>query len=178
MNKNVLNIIVSMILFCSCSSDEPYQMPLDEFPPIKLYFTYTNEAGEDLLDPSNPNNVLSERTRVDYKDATYYLDSIPNTNPNGEESTVDFRGLKLGYYRDKYALIFGELDGSHLYKDEQLEIGWGNGYGYSILIYSIWTYDKNGLPKFYRKYTNGSNIIAEGTATPVISDIYIDLGIY
>ena len=82
MNKNVLNIIVSMILFCSCSSDEPYRMPFDEFPPIKLYFTYTNEAGEDLLDPSNSNNVLSERTKVNYKDATYYLDSISNTNPN------------------------------------------------------------------------------------------------
>ena len=105
MNKNVLNIIVSMILFCSCSSDEPYRMPFDEFPPIKLYFTYTNEAGEDLLDPSNPNNVLSERTKVNYKDATYYLDSLSNTNPNGEESSVNFQGLKFGYYGDKYALV-------------------------------------------------------------------------
>lgn len=165
-------------LLIGCSDEEPYRMPFEEFPPITLYFTYTNEAGEDLLDPSNPNNVLSERTRVSYKDATFYLDSTFNVNPNGEESTVNFQGLKLGHYQDKYALVFGDLDSSLFYIDEYLDIGWGNGYGYSVCIYSVWQYDENGYPKFHRYYTNGPNgkVIAEGTAKPVINDIYINVG--
>lgn len=173
----ILSIILMSIL-CSCSDEEPYRMPFEEFPPITLYFTYTNEAGEDLLDPSNPNNVLSERTRVSYKDVTFYLDSTFDVNPNGEESTVNFQGLKLGRYQDKYALIFGDLDSSLNYIDEPLDIGWGNGHGYSVYIYSVWIYDENGYPKFHRVYTNGPNgkVIAEGTATPIINDIYIDLG--
>ena len=172
-------LIILMGMFFSCSSnEEPYQMPFEEFPPITLYFTYTNEAGEDLLDPSNPNNVLSERTHVSYKDATFYLDSTFDVNPNGEESAVDFQGLKLGHYQDKYALVFGDLDSSHFYIDECLDIGWGNGHGYGICIYSAWQYDENGYPRFHRYYTNGPNgeVIAEDTATPVINDIYIDLG--
>lgn len=170
--------IVWMGMFCSCSSDEePYQMPFEEFPPITLYFTYTNEAGEDLLDPSNPNNVLSEWTLVTYKDAIFYLDSTFDVNPNGGESTVNFQGLKLGHYQDKYALVFGDLDSSLFYINERLDISWGNGDGYGICIYSAWQYDENGYPKFHRVYTHGNGkVIAEGTATPVINDIYIDLG--
>lgn len=173
----ILSIIL-MGMFCSCSDEEPYQMPFEEFPPMTLYFTYTNEAGEDLLDPSNPNNVLSERTRVSYKDATFYLDSTFDVNPNGEVSAANFQGLKLGHYQDKYALVFGDLDSSLLYKDERLDIGWGNGYGYSVCIYSVWQYDENGYPQFYRSYTNGPNgkVIAEGTAKPVINDTYINIG--
>ena len=174
------NLLVALSVFLisslySCSNEEPYRMPFEEFPPMTLYFTYTNEAGEDLLDPSNPNNVLSEWTRVDYKGATFYLNSMSDVNPNGEESAVDFQGLRLDRYQDKYVLVFGGLDSSLFYIDEELEIGWGNGYGYGLYIYSAWTYDENGLPRFHRVYkAYGGKIIAEDTATPIINDVFID----
>ena len=128
-----------------------------------------------MLDPSNPNNVLSDITHVNYKGVYYYLNSRFDVNPNGKESAVDFQGLRLGRYQDKFVLVFGELDSSLFYIDEEFEIGWGNGYGYGLYIYSAWTYDENGFPRFHRVYkAYGGKIIAEDTATPIINDVFID----
>lgn len=176
MNKNVLNIIVSMILFCSCSSDEPYQMPLDEFPPIKLSFILVNERGEDLLNPENPDNVLNEEIFISYKENEYILNSSFEVNPNGDESPADFKGLRLSTYQDKYVLSFGELDGSYYYKDESMSLKlYTHDHRYvlatRIEFYSIWTYDENGYPDFYRYYKRGGKILElenSETATPVI----------
>ena len=156
-----------MAFFCSCSSDnEPYRLPLEEFPPIKLYITYADVDGSDLLDSSNPNNELGE-CRISFRNVKYTLDQPFEVNPNGEESKVNFQGLRLVQLKDKYALEFGELDGSYYYKNEWLRIVFGQ-FLHSLGIYSIWTWSDDGMPHFVREYKIGETIVASDTATPII----------
>lgn len=152
---------------CSCSNDdEPYRLPLEEFPPIKVYITYADVDGSDLLDSSNPNNELEE-CLVSFRDVKYALDKSFEVNPNGEKSKVNFQGLRLVQIKDRYALEFGELDGSYYYKDEWLDIVFGD-FGHSLSLYSIWTWGDDGMPHFVRKYRMGETIVASDTATPII----------
>lgn len=177
MNRIILILILLLGVFASCSDNEPYRMPREEFPPIKIYFTYTHVNGEDLLNPDNPNNVLSEKTYVAYKDVKYTLESPFEINPNGEESKVDFRGLRLQQIDDgRYAIVFGALDSYLYYKDEILSVGWGNGCGCNFRMNSVWTYDEDGLPDFYKKYESlGSEIEQGSTFSPIVNHWFEEL---
>ena len=170
-----LTLALAAILFSACGNDdEPYRMPLEEFPPLKICFTYTNMDGEDLLNPSNPNNVLEGNIYIEFKGTKYYLDQPFEVNPNGTEAPhVNFKGLQLQPIENgRYAIVFGSLDGSAYYRDEKISVSWGNSLGNFFYIYSMWTYGDNGLPDFYRAYKEGSDVIAENTTTPVINCVF------
>lgn len=164
-------LFLCLIAFlCSCSNDdEPYRLPLEEFPPMKIFYTFTDYNGTDLFDPSNPNNRL-ERCYADFKGKRYYLDQPFEVNPNDEDSRVNFQGLRLVKLDDKYAVEFGELDGSYFYKDEFLKV-YFKGAIQELYIYSIWTWGDDGMPQFVRTYSAGKNqkvVLASDTATPII----------
>ncbi len=161
--------ICFIAFLCSCNNDnEPYRLPLEEFPPLKICFTYTNMDGEDLLNPSNPENVLEGDIYVEFNGTKYYLDQPFEVNPNGEESKVNFQGVRLVQLKNRYALEFGELDGSYYYKNEWLRIVFGQ-FSHSLGIYSIWTWGDDGMPRFVREYKIDETIVvASDTATPII----------
>ena len=155
-----------MTFFCACGNDEPYRLPLDEFEPIKIRFKFVDKDGSDLLDPSNPKNVL-DSCYARFKEVVYKPDQSFEINPNDEKSKVNFQGLRLVKLEDKYAMEFGELDGSYYYKNDFFDIVFVHKV-YSLKIYSIWTWGDDGMPQFIREYTRGEYIIASNTATPTI----------
>lgn len=156
-----------MAFLCSCSNDdEPYRLPLDEFPPMKVYITCVDVDGADLLDSSNPKNELG-KCRVIFRNEEYVLDQSFEVNPNDEKSKVNFQGLRLVRLEDRYALEFGELDGSYYYKNEWFDIIFED-WGHSLMVYSIWTWGDDGMPHFIREYKMGETIVASDTATPII----------
>jgi len=183
MKKTIFKCLsLCLIAFlCSCSSDDkPYRLPLDEFQPIEIFYTFTDVDGTDLLDPSNPNNRL-EQCYADFKGKRYYLDQPFEVNPNNENSKVNFQGLRLVKLDDKYAVAFGELDGSYFYKDELLEV-YFTGRMNVLYIYSIWIWGDDGMPQFVRTYSRTKDqkvILASDTATPIIDNkIYKGGGTY
>lgn len=178
-------LMLVVTLCTSCSDDEPYRMPTSEFPPIVLRIAFTSMMnGSDLLDLSNPLSLLSDSKRpitVTFKGVTYELNKQSENSPNEKDSPVNFKGLRLETYQGKNVLVFGELDGSYLYKDEKMTISWGDYYmESSILIYSIWTYNDNGYPDFARKYTfppSSSYKLIEDGAQAVIEIPCMDIPI-
>ena len=176
--RRLLLLPLLMFVFCACSNDdEPYKMPLEDFPQIRLIFTYTDKHGNDMLDPSNSECVLNEKTYVLYKGEKYYLNKPCENNPNGDGAGhVNFQGLVRSQIEgDKYALIFGNLDGSAYYRDEELALSWGDGRGLSMTIYSMWSYSDDGIPNFYRVYKVTGKVVAENTVTPIINSIYKEM---
>lgn len=166
-------LTICLIAFLgSCNNDNgPHRLPLEEFPPIKIFYTHVDVDGTDLLDPSNPKNKL-EGCYADFKGIRYYLNQPFEDNPNNEDSKVNFQGLRLVKLDDRYAVEFGELDGSYFYKDELLEV-YFTGRLNVLYIYSIWTWGDNGIPQFVRTYSRTKNqkvILASDTATPIIED--------
>jgi len=176
--RNLLLLPLLMFFFSACGNDdEPYRLPFEEFPQIKLIFTYTDKDGNDMLDPSNPECVLNERTYVLYKGEEYYLNKPYEKNPNGDDTGhVSFQGLVRSQIEGgRYALIFGNLDGSAYYRDEKLSIAWGDGRELAMTIYSMWTYSDNGMPNFYRVYKVTGEVVAENTVTPIINGVYKEM---
>ena len=172
--KNLL-LPLLMFIFCACDNeDEPHRMPLEDFPQLKLFFTYTDMDGNDLLSPSNENNILDNDISVEFKGEKYYLDKKYEVNPNGADAYhIDFQGLKLQPIgKGQYAIAFGFLDGSIYYRDETISVSWGNSLGNIFSIYSIWSWTEDGVPNFYRVYREGNKIVEEGTATPILNCIY------
>ena len=97
-------LILLMTFFCACGNDEPYRLPLDEFEPIKIRFKFVDKDGSDLLDPSNPKNVL-DSCYARFKEVVYKPDQSFEINPNDEKSKVNFQGLRLVKLEDKYAIL-------------------------------------------------------------------------
>ena len=169
-------ILSVLLLSSSCSNEEPYRMPLDEFPPIEIYIMISDEIGNDCLNPENPNNILEDEVSVRFKGYEYRLNEPYEVNPNSDESPVTFSGLKVRSIEGKYALVFGELNGSEYYKDEGLYINCckkKGGKRFSVIqtisIYSIWTYNEDGLPDFYRTFQVSGEEVSKDTASPIIN---------
>lgn len=182
MRKEYLISIMPILFCCACHNDEPHGMQLSEFPPIEIRIAYTSlMTGEDLLNPSCTlyPNFPAYSPYIKFKGVTYELNKLSESNPNNNDSPVEFSGLKLEKYGDRYVLSFGNLDGSYLYKNEELYVNFGYYEEHSLLIYSTWTYDNNGFPLFFRKYTlpmEVDRIIQEGDK-PIIEMFLMDIPI-
>ena len=178
MNRICLYIVLLLCVLCSCNgSNEEYKMPTSEFPPINLYFTCTNDRGQDMLNPQTKGNILDDDLFVLFRGTKYRLDELSDKSPNEDDSPVVFRGLKLSQLDDgRYALAFGALDGSYYYKDERFTMQMGH-VPYGVYIYSIWVYLENGMPDFYRRFYKSKTddeSLAENTASPVFDVLYYE----
>ena len=168
--------LMVLCFLCSCSDDkEPYRMPYDEFTPINIYLAISDEAGNDLLNPENPDNILEDEVYVAFKGQEYHLNKSFDTNPNGEESSITFSGLRVQPLENRYVLVFGGLDGSLYYYNEGLGVQCTKEkddrhfhLGTEIEIYSVWSYGDDGIPDFYQTYSIVGEEVGKGTPNPVI----------
>lgn len=47
-------------LLIGCSDEEPYRMPFEEFPPITLHFTYTNDPNGKVIAEGTAQPVIND----------------------------------------------------------------------------------------------------------------------
>jgi len=78
--KNLIFLLLISILIVSCSSDEDNNNNSAFNLDTGIVFLLTNELGEDLLDPTNPNAYLSETIKIYYLKENGDVDEIYNSN--------------------------------------------------------------------------------------------------
>lgn len=143
-----------------------------DWSPVEFAFKVVDQDGNDLLDPSNPDNIV-EGTTLSFRGVTY---NVGNLYHEGEEIKVmeeevrtkayfaEMRGFRLISSKipwnelsgKGYTLVFGEIDGAED-MDEDILISWANG-EQSTIHYHCSDHREGRNPRCNRYYTlNGGH---------------------
>ncbi|MDO5488791.1 MAG: hypothetical protein Q4F52_01585 [Bacteroidaceae bacterium] len=156
--------------FSSCGEDdEPVLGMIWDFIPIEIYITLTGENGADLLNPETPGSYAALATTATFRDKTYAKDEFKEDDMQKTRFYMPtMYGIRTFLRNDgRYALVFGELDKTMIYKDEKLTIDWGNG-TQDVITFSSrikWKGDKTDTISSYK--LNGKEA-AKDTSHPTI----------
>ena len=119
----LLTAFVAMFLGFSACENGNGDMIYD-FAPIEIHFTLTGADGEDLLDPATPGTYADLPVKATYRGKTYEKDVLP---PQSRYFLAVLRGIYTTQLKDgRYALVFGQLDGSDTYENETITLEWGD----------------------------------------------------
>jgi len=122
-----------------------------DISPIVPYIYVYDEDGDNLLDPSSDNALNTEAISVTFKGEKYSIEA------ESKAYLPYFFGLKLS--KDMYGnmmLMFGELDGTEDFDNEDLTIVWGDGSSDVITIFNHFRWKSDGSPSITRRfYVNG-----------------------
>lgn len=162
---------IASFCFSSCEQDDPDPGITKEwdFCPIEIYLTLTGENGEDLLNPETPGSYAALATTATFRDKTYAKDEFKEDDMQKTRFYMPtMYGIRTFLRPDgRYALVFGELDKTMIYKDEKLTIDWGNG-TQDVITFSSrikWKGDKTDTISSYK--LNGKEA-AKDTSHPTI----------
>lgn len=156
--------------FQACNDDDgPDPDKNYDFYPIEIYLTLTGENGEDLLDPSVLGTYAGLATKATYRDKTYQKDAFEEGfRPHGRAYAATMYGIYTDQLQDgRYALVFGQLDSTKEYKDEELIIEWGDGTK-DVITFSSRLKWKKHEPVFNRSFKLNGYEMAKDTPFPVI----------
>lgn len=165
--KRIASILLSAILamgFVSCDSR------IWDINPMNIYITVSNADGQNLLDPTTPNNFVGKAITAEWKDETYTADSLSLMD---KEAVTRFypgemHGLMYVTQDGKQALCFGELCGHDTYEDEPFTLHWPDG---STDVINVEASADEGYRdvKLIRKFKLNGKIVANDTSVPVIN---------
>ena len=165
----MLIALVAMFVGLTACEEEDGGMIYD-FAPIEIHFTLTGENGEDLLDPATPGTYADLPVKATFRGKTYEKDVFDKLLPPQSRA---YLAILYGIYTTRlmkdgrYALAFGELDGSDTYENETIILEWGDGSVDEIKFSSRIKW-KNGKPKGIRTFKLNGEEVAKDTPCPVI----------
>ena len=127
MKKKSIFLGLPLALFAlTACEDEPEEFLIWDFTCYSMEMEVSDEAGNDLLDPANADNILGDSIRVLYNGEIYSLDTASITTRFNMPQP-----LALRYYQDydthKYRLAFGEFTPEDDFKNESFTLDWGDG---------------------------------------------------
>lgn len=158
MKKKSIFLGLPLALFAlTACEDEPEEFLIWDFTCYSMEMEVSDEAGNDLLDPANADNILGDSIRVLYNGEIYSLDTASITTRFNMPQP-----LALRYYQDydthKYRLAFGEFTPEDDFKNESFTLDWGDGTTDEISFdcYITW---KDQDPTVHKKlFLNGEEI--------------------
>lgn len=170
--KQFFGLLASCMLtfgFTACEKDGPADGAIWDFYPINFYFTLTGENGEDLLNPATPGSYAGLNITATYEDKTYEKDVFEdNKIPYSRAYFAHLFGIYTTKLEDgRYALCFGELDGSDTYKDATLTLQWGDGTT-DVITFSSKLKWKGHDPVINRSFKLNGKEVAKDTNRPII----------
>ena len=123
-------LCLSLLVGASCSKDNESKDDVEiqfskfvEFSPIELYVFAEDSKGNDLLDISNPDNIISGTT-ISYGNHIYSFGD--KTPPKTKTISPNFVGMEIRKtLNNTNYLYFGQFDGS-VERDDVFTIVWGN----------------------------------------------------
>ena len=163
---------IASFCFSSCGEDDDPDPGITEerdFYPIEIYITLTGENGEDLLNPETPGSYAALATTATFRDKTYAKDEFKEDDMQKTRFYMPtMYGIRTFLRRDgRYALVFGELDQTMIYKDEKLTIDWGNG-TQDVITFSSRIKWKGGKPDNISSYKLNGKEAAKNIPHPTI----------
>ena len=161
---------IASFCFSSCGEDDgPAPGLMWDFHPIEIYITLTGENGEDLLNPETPGSYAALATTATFRDKTYAKDEFKEDDMRKTRFYMPtMYGIRTFLRRDgRYALVFGELDQTMIYKDEKLTIDWGNG-TQDVITFSSRIKWKGGKPDNISSYKLNGKEAAKNIPHPTI----------
>lgn len=150
-------LVVASTLFLSCDKDTPggpdnEDMVSIDFSNWSIEFTVTDTQGNDLLDSTNVNNILTDSSKwyVTYNNKNYKL--LPQRQIETKfnmPAPLGLRLLPLGNYDQegkfqhwRYGLTFGEFSPTKDFKSETFIIHWDESRQTEITFDLYITWDK------------------------------------
>lgn len=146
----ILAMIVITLSCAACSSDnEESDITLYDFT-VDYYVHVVDEQGNNLIDPTNPENILDQNICVLYNGKEYPLS---NNTPQSRTYLNEFSGISV-VTTPKPALFIGTWDGSSS-KIEEFTLDWGDGSPAETFKFRSETKEKQG--KLYQHLTTWLN---------------------
>ncbi len=141
--RNFLYLCMTAIVafaFCGCNDEEVLLDGL--YGPVRLGIYVQDEAGNNLLDESVPNNILDTPIMMEFENNVHprtdksvidfwseYYDLLGKTPPIHYPTSTIYMNLALSTNIDEFGepyLEFGDIDGNKIRKNEPLTIVWGD----------------------------------------------------
>jgi hypothetical protein len=176
-----LLLLVAVGFMTGCSSDEEGKNgPNDviwDISPVNFKIAITDSEGNDLLDPSSPNNLINDII-VQYKEDTYSV-ILPGQKDNERISgngvtrayAAMFNGLflrqKLEYEKNygtsNYLLVFGEFDGTENVDKRMITLTIQDNYQVNLSYSNEFHWNADGSPSNKRKFFLDNQELKDGT---------------
>lgn len=132
MNKLLFCLLLGFGTFCSCSSDDEETNNHDriwDLAPINLKITPVDKQGNYILQDFDDAMVTANwRNQVYEKD----VNMVDMPSP----STRAYLAQMYGLLSNDTCLIFGELDRTEDYANEQIVINWGDEYKSDTIVFN------------------------------------------
>lgn len=166
----MLSICLTALCFYACDKEDEHEDVIWDIYPINLYFTLTGEDGEDLLNPATPGNYFGLNTTATYEGQTYQVNLFEDNDiPTGRAiAPPKMYGIYTTQQKDdRYALVFGEINGGGKYENATIVIKWGNDTQDVITFSSnrIWKESEQQIERTFK--VNGETVIENTTKTTI-----------
>lgn len=158
MRKTLYTLLLflgAMLVNTSCSSDEDDDIWIWDFYPISLNVEVVDEDGNNLLDPANPANILSQPITLTHDGETTPIElyKVEAALPESRAILVRWYGAYIIGAPDqsdgRYHIFIGEWDA--FAKDDSVKLNI-DGKEYELSFTNSYKAQKHGAYDFDRKY--------------------------
>ena len=150
--------------FTSCDNDVIW-----DIIPMRIHITVSNTDGQNLLDPTTPNNFDYRNITAEWMGETYTADTISLFEKENATRMLigHMHGLVYVVEHGKAQLYFGDLTGHETFDDEPLTLHWPDG-STDVITIKASAIEGYKSVKLNRKFKFNGKVVAKDTSSPII----------